>query len=159
MFVFIESLDVYNILKSKPIAEKLMIVGNNDLQGIFKRYIHDFVLFTCGLSQENDDTKVVLLNVDSILLYAYLWQLIEQIVQSEHQKMVQNELPDLENVLLHQIILLHESYHRIENQLQHLKQITTLNTTVSSRLHAYFTAKEMDIVSAHVNGCLVIMHC
>ena len=63
--------------------------------------------------------------------------------------MVQNELPNLENVLLHTIILLHEAYHRIEDQLQHLKQITTLNNTVSSRLQAYFTAKEMDIVSAN----------
>ena len=59
----IGSLDVYNILKSKPIAEKLMTVGSNDIQGVFNRYIHDFVLFTCGLSQENDDTKVVLLFV------------------------------------------------------------------------------------------------
>ena len=58
MFNSIESSDVYNILKSKPIAEKLMIVGNNDIQGVFSRYVHDFVLFTCGLSQENDDTKV-----------------------------------------------------------------------------------------------------
>ena len=36
-----------------------MMVGSSDIQGLFKRYIHDFVLFTCGLSQENDDTKVM----------------------------------------------------------------------------------------------------
>jgi len=72
MFVYIESLDVYNILKSKPIAEKLMIVGNNDIKAIFKCYIHDFVLFTCGISQENDNTKVLLLNIGSILLYAFI---------------------------------------------------------------------------------------
>ncbi|XP_065899490.1 E3 ubiquitin-protein ligase rnf213-alpha-like isoform X3 [Dysidea avara] len=123
------SLDVYNILKSKSIAEKLMIVGNDHIQEIFKCYVHDFVLFTCGLAQENDHTK-----------------LIEQIVHNEHHKMMtQNELPDLENMLLHQIILLHEAYHRLESQLHHLKQITTINTSISSRVQTYFTAKEMDI--------------
>ena len=54
---------VYSILKSMPVAEKLMIVGNSDIQEIFNRYIHDFVLFTCELPQENDDTKVLLIIV------------------------------------------------------------------------------------------------
>jgi len=65
--------------------------------------------------------------------------------------MSQQELPDLQNTLLQQILLLHEAYHKTEGQLQHLKQITTLNTTMSSRLQTYFTVKEMDIVSCCVH--------
>lgn len=56
-----------------------------------------------------------------------------------------DELPD--NQLLYQMILLHETYHKIENQLQHLKQITTLNNNVSEKLQAYFDLKETNIVS------------
>ena len=67
-------------------------------------------------------------------------------MRNEHKRMTQHT-PDVDNVLLYQIISLHEAYHKIEPQLHHLKQITTLGTDVSSRLQAYFTSKETDIVS------------
>ena len=59
--------------------------------------------------------------------------------------MSKDELPD--NSLLYQMIVLHEAYHKIESQLQHLKQITTLNNNVSKKLQAYFDLKDTDIVS------------
>ena len=59
--------------------------------------------------------------------------------------MNRDQLPD--NLLLYEMILLHEAYHKIEDQLQHLKQITTLNNNVSKKLQAYFDLKETDIVS------------
>lgn len=71
---------------------------------------------------------------------------MEQIVYNEYQRTPQDN-PDVENTLLYQIISLHEAYHRIEPQLHHLKQITTLGTDVSGRLQAYFTSKEVNMVS------------
>ena len=59
--------------------------------------------------------------------------------------MSKDELPD--NSLLYQMIVLHETYHKIESQLQHLKQITTLNNDVSKKLQTYFDLKDTDIVS------------
>ena len=67
-------------------------------------------------------------------------------MHSEHKRMIQ-DTSDVDNILLYQIILLHEAYHTIEPKLHHLKQITTLGTDVSGRLQAYFTSKETDIVS------------
>ena len=57
------------------------------------------------------------------------------------------DTPGIDNILLYQIILLHEAYHKIESQLHHLQQITTIGTDVSDKLHAYFTLKETDMVS------------
>ena len=71
--------------------------------------------------------------------------MIIQIVEHEHEKMTKEKAPD--NLLLYQMILLHETYHKIESQLQHLKQITTLNNDVSTKLQAYFELKRSDIVS------------
>ena len=59
--------------------------------------------------------------------------------------------PDFDNVLLYQIILLHEAYHKIEPQLHQLKQITTLGTDVSGRLQAYFTMKDTNMVRMYNN--------
>ena len=59
------------------------------------------------------------------------------------------DTPDVDNILLYKIISLHEVYHKIEPQLHHLKQITTLGTDVSDRLQAYFTIKETNIVSLY----------
>lgn len=56
---------------------------------------------------------------------------------------------DVDNILLYKITSLHEVYHKIEPQLQHLKQITTLGTDVSDRLQAYFTIKETNMVSLY----------
>ena len=67
-------------------------------------------------------------------------------MQNEHKRMTQ-DTPDVDNILLYRIISLHEAYHKIEPQLLHLKQIKTLGTDVSSRLHAYVASKENDIVS------------
>ena len=63
--------------------------------------------------------------------------------------MAQDNL-DIDNNLLYQIISLHEAYHRIEPQLRHLKQITTIGTDVSNRLQAYFTLKETNMVNLYV---------
>ena len=82
------------------------------------------------------------------LLY-YFYQIIEQILYNEHQRMTQDNL-DAENVLLYQIISLHEAYHRLKPQLRHLKQITTFGTDVSNRLQEYFTLKETNVVNLYV---------
>ena len=76
--------------------------------------------------------------------------MITQIVEHEHEKMTKDEAPD--NLLLYQMILLHETYQKLENQLQHLKQITTLNSDVSTKLQAYFKL-ETDIVSVTSYFC------
>ena len=60
------------------------------------------------------------------------------------------DAPDVDNILLYQIISLHEAYHKIEPQLHHLKQITTLGTDLSGRLQAYFTLEETNMVSLHM---------
>ena len=50
---------MYNIIvKSDLIAKKLLKIDSNDIEDVFKCYIHDFVLFSCGSCEENDDTKV-----------------------------------------------------------------------------------------------------
>ena len=67
-------------------------------------------------------------------------------MRNEHKRMTQ-DTSDVDNILLYQIILLHEAYHKLEPQLHHLKQITTLGNDLSGRLQAYFTSKETDIVS------------
>ena len=67
-------------------------------------------------------------------------------MQNEHKRMTK-DTTDVDNILLYQIISLHEANHKIEPQLHHLKQITTLGTDVYGRLQAYFTSKETDIVS------------
>ena len=67
-------------------------------------------------------------------------------MQNEHKRMTK-DTTDVDNILLYQIILLHEAYHKIEPKLHHLKQIITLDTDVSGKLQAYFTSKESGIVS------------
>ena len=61
------------------------------------------------------------------------------------------DIPDVDNILLYQIVSLHEAYHKIEPQLHHLKQITTLGTDVSDRLQTYFNLKETDMVAAYIS--------
>ena len=62
--------------------------------------------------------------------------------------MTKDEQPD--NLLLSRIIFLHEAYHKIESQLQHLKRMATIEE-VSKKLQAYFDLKLKetdDIVSS-----------
>ena len=59
--LYTESLDVCNIVKSDLIAEKLLKIKTDDIEEVFKCYIHDYVLYSCGSSEENDDTKVYLI--------------------------------------------------------------------------------------------------
>ena len=75
-------------------------------------------------------------------------QVFQQAVNCELEKISQDEDDsNIENKLLYKIILLHEAYRKIENQLQRLKQIMILNPAISSRLPAYFDKTESDIVS------------
>ena len=87
--------------------------------------------------------------------------MIIQIVEHEHEKLTKDKAPD--NLLLYQMILLHETYQKLESQLQHLKQITTLNSNVSTKLQAYFKLRETDIVSItscflSIYVCYIIMY-
>lgn len=58
MLLYAGGLDVYKIVESYLIAEKLLKVNSDDIEEVFRCYIHDFVLYSCGSSEENDDTKV-----------------------------------------------------------------------------------------------------
>lgn len=49
------SSNVYDISKSMPIAIKLASVDNDE---VFKCYVHDFVMYSSGSSEYNEDTKV-----------------------------------------------------------------------------------------------------
>ena len=79
---------------------------------------------------------------------------MEQILYTEYKKMPQGN-PDVKNLLLYQIISLHEAYHKIKPQLYQLKQITTIAKDLSARLHEYFRIKEINMV----NLCLVLNMC
>lgn len=48
-------MDAYNMVKSKPIADKLKTFNTEE---VFKYYVHDFVMYCTGSSEENEDTKV-----------------------------------------------------------------------------------------------------
>jgi len=50
--------DIHEHLQSSNVANSLRVVGSNDLEDAFKCYIHDFVLLSCGLPEENDINKV-----------------------------------------------------------------------------------------------------
>ena len=52
-----ESLDIYKIFQSKPLAEHLLEVDDPD-EVIFKGYVHDFVMLSCGMLPDDDNTKV-----------------------------------------------------------------------------------------------------
>ena len=65
MYIFVcyiytdsKSFDVYNIFKSKSIATKLALVDSNDIESSFQCYVHDFVMYSCGSSKYDEDTKV-----------------------------------------------------------------------------------------------------
>ena len=74
--------------------------------------------------------------------------MFQQAVNCELGKVSQDEKDlNIENKLLYKIVLLHEAYRKIENQLQRLKQIINLIPAVSSRLPAYFDKTESKIVS------------
>ena len=53
-----KSFDVYNIFKSNSIANKLTVVIGDDIEEVFKCYVHDFVMYSSGSSEYNQDTKV-----------------------------------------------------------------------------------------------------
>ena len=55
-----KSYDVYSIFKSKSIASKLTLVDSNDIENVFQCYVHDFVMYSCGSSEYNEDIKVYL---------------------------------------------------------------------------------------------------
>ena len=55
-----KSYDVYSIFKSKSIASKLTLVDSNDIENVFLCYVHDFVMYSCGSSEYNEDIKVYL---------------------------------------------------------------------------------------------------
>ena len=54
---------MYNIVKSNLIAEKLKQVTSDDIKEVLEYYVHDFVLYYCGSSEENEDTKVRMFRV------------------------------------------------------------------------------------------------
>ena len=54
-----KSFDLYNIFKSKSIATKLAVVTGDDIEEVFKCYVHDFVMYSCGSSEYTEDTKVL----------------------------------------------------------------------------------------------------
>ena len=60
-FVGSKSHDVYSIFKSKSIANKLTLIDSNDIENVFQCYVHDFVMYSCGSSEYNEDNKVFIL--------------------------------------------------------------------------------------------------
>ena len=59
-YCFIENFDIYNILStsSKSVISKFNVISSDDVEAVFKCYIHDFVLFFCDSSEESDIAKV-----------------------------------------------------------------------------------------------------
>ena len=53
-----KSHDLYSTFKSKSIASKLTLIESNDIGNVFQCYVHDFVMYSCGSSGYNEDTKV-----------------------------------------------------------------------------------------------------
>ena len=51
-------LDVYSVCKSSSIANKLTVVTGNDTEEVFKCYVHDFVMYSCGSSKYDENAKV-----------------------------------------------------------------------------------------------------
>ena len=58
-YIDAKSFDVYSIFKSKSIASKLIIITGDDIEEVFKCYVRDFVMYSCGSSEYNEDTKVL----------------------------------------------------------------------------------------------------
>ena len=63
-YIDAKSFDVYNIFKSNSIANKLALVTGKDTEEVFKCYVHDFVMYSSGSSEYNEDTKVIYSEVD-----------------------------------------------------------------------------------------------
>ena len=70
LFCFIDSKTdgVYSILKSKSIANKLKLIDSNDIDNVFQCYVHDFVMYSCGSSEYNEDSKVFILKECGIIV-------------------------------------------------------------------------------------------
>ena len=57
IYIGSKSFEVYNIFKSKSIATKLTAINDNNIEEVFKCYLHDFVMY-CGSSESSENTKV-----------------------------------------------------------------------------------------------------
>ena len=44
-----------------------MVVNTNGIEEVFKCYVHDFVMYSCGSSEYNEDTKVSMLKECDVL--------------------------------------------------------------------------------------------
>ena len=53
-----KTLDVYNIVKSNSIANKLVKVIDDGIEEVFNCYVHDFAMYSSGSSEYNQDIKV-----------------------------------------------------------------------------------------------------
>ena len=50
--------DIYTTLKSKCITSKLATVTSNVVGELFNCYLHDFIMYFCGLLEYSEDIKV-----------------------------------------------------------------------------------------------------